>query len=156
VSQARAALDTTTLNNSAASAARHALHKAVYAWAVALLWLIGSFWHTGFYFTTNGGQKQVVLPIHSECIYMFCLLLGENNNVYPLILASFPLLAKHFPQFFRWDPKLGITFCIKNKSVVLLQKGVEKCGKLRYIRDINKQSWGMKRVCSKTPCGKQY
>jgi hypothetical protein len=46
VGQACATLVATTLDNSATSFASHALHKAVDARAVTLLWLVRSFWHS--------------------------------------------------------------------------------------------------------------
>ncbi len=55
---------------------------------------------------------------------------GEIDNIYPLILASYPLLLKGFPQINR----LGLILCIKTLLfhifVDLLKSVMKGCGKL--------------------------
>lgn len=65
MSQACATLDATSLNDCAASSARHALHKAVDAGAVTLLWLVRSFWHSAFTLQHKEPSDKVPLSEYS-------------------------------------------------------------------------------------------
>jgi len=100
-----AALEATTLQHSAASFRCHALDKAMYTGAVALLWLIGSFWHTAF--TLAHPLIMDKWPFMADslrllitaCYFLICWVKITMFN--PDSLPSFPRFAKYFPQFSR-------------------------------------------------------
>lgn len=105
-----AAFVAAAIQDGAAGLGSHPGEKAVLAGAVTLLWLVGSFWHTGSTLPHVGAQgnpsqksktaRTVTRPFHFDR-YDESVGLVKITMFNPPILTSFPRLAKYFPQILR-------------------------------------------------------
>jgi len=108
--EADATLEATAFQYGAASIRGHALNEAVDAGAMALLWLVGSFWHITFTLAHRLETNNWAVSAHRMRVTHYCLLFLVKITMFNHdSLSSFPRFAKYFPQFSRWDASLCIT-----------------------------------------------